>query len=70
MPDDVEPNANVDNETVNSEIESSNCEESDATLPYGLFLSSDLSDSDEEPRLIKRQSKLQTRLRGYQIEIS
>ena len=52
--------ANKDHKTVNSKDESSNSEDSDATSPYALFLSSDLSDSDEKPKLKKRQSKLPT----------
>ena len=70
VPDQVEPNANEDQERVNSEGNSSISEDFDATLPYALFSSSELSDLDEKPKLKKRQSKLPTRLRNYQVEIS
>ena len=70
VPDEVEPNANEDQEKANSEDESSISEDSDDTLPYALFSSSDLLDLDEKPKLKKRQSKLPTRLENYQVEIS
>ena len=54
--DEVEPEATVVNETVNSENESNDSEDSDAAWPCGLFLSLDFSDSDEELKLMKRQS--------------
>ena len=70
VPDQAEPNANEDQERVNSKDESSINENSDATLPYALFSLSDISDLDEKPKLKKRQSKLPTRLQNYQVEIS
>ena len=45
-------------------------QDSDATLPYALFSSSDLADSDEKPKLMKKQSKLPARLHNYQLRIS
>ena len=55
IPDQDEPiNANEDQERVNSEEESSISEDSDATLPYVLSSSRDLSDLDEKPKLRKR----------------
>ena len=68
--DEVEPNANEDQETVNYKDKSSSKEDSDAALPYVLFLSSDPSDLDEKPNFKKNQSKLPTRLQNYQIEVS
>ena len=54
IPDQVEPNANEDQERVNSEDELSISEDSDATLPYALSSFSDLSDLDKKPKLKKR----------------
>ena len=64
-PDEVEPNANEDHQTINSKDESSNSKDSDATSPYTLFPSSDLSDSEEKLKLMKKQSKLPTQLHNY-----
>ena len=63
VPEQVEPNGNEDQERLNSKDESSISEDSDATLPYALFSSSDLSDLDEKPKSKKRESKLPTRFK-------
>ena len=54
IPDQVEPNANEDQERVNSEDNISISEDSDATLPYALSSFSDLPDLDEKLKLKKR----------------
>ena len=53
IPDQVEPNANEDQERVNSKDGSSISENFNSTLPYVLFSSSELSDLDEKPKLRK-----------------